>query len=194
MQLNISVKPGCFGSPLCYSPAAELCSVCVFSDECEGASEARSQRLVAKYGVKDILTQTNRKRLPIKTTEPIKFTPVVQKPQPVTNADALLDKVTNGVLKQLADKGIDYRDSVVRRVNPFEEQGFMKVATHMLIDGGCTRSDLVNAFISAFKWNETTAITYASIAVRVMVRTNAASRDEQRYALVPAFTKETMAT
>lgn len=188
MQSNTLAKPGCFGSPLCYSDMTSLCKACVFNSECSASAEARSTRLMAKYGIKDIFNQKHCKRLP--TFEVSKPTPKLVVAQKPLTPDDLLEKATNNVLKGLKDKNISLRDSIQARENPIKEIGFMKEAISLLLQGGFTRAELVSHLMEVFHWSDKTAITFANIAVRVLIRTEAAHRDNDSWALMPSVQHE----
>lgn len=155
-------KPGCFGSSLCYSSQAKLCQVCLHAEACAPAAVARAERLRVMFGVQ-LPVERPRVRRSISIPEPIN-----------KKAAELLDRIVG--------KGIDLREAVRARHNPFLNQPptFLRIAVNRLIEGGCDRSDLRAQFISELGWSEMTAVSHAAIAVGVLTGAGAARMDGSR--------------
>lgn len=56
----MSFRPGCFGSPLCYSDVSLPCTLCPHKDGCGQVAEQTATELRDTYGIKEALVAANR--------------------------------------------------------------------------------------------------------------------------------------
>jgi hypothetical protein len=48
-------RPGCFGSPTCFTPIGLPCTSCPFKEDCGEISERVAMALRAKYGIAELI-------------------------------------------------------------------------------------------------------------------------------------------
>ena len=110
MLPNTLVRPGCFGSPLCFNEVREMCEPCVFNPECEAEAAARSMRLKQRFGLQEIIR-------PPQAPRHAKPTPVitagVAKPPAPANV-SLVDMVATGTLEPLTNNAINLKDLITQ--------------------------------------------------------------------------------
>lgn len=189
MLPETSTKPGCFGSPLCYSDTVAICSRCNFAGDCAAAAKERASGLMEKYGIKALLRKAIKK-------EPAKVIPF-EKPKSVTRAqtpkrEQLLQKLVSAQFDMMATKGINLKSSVENRENPFDKSScaFLHETIEVLLSGGVSAATLNKQFQTKLKMGDATAQTYTEVAIRVLLRSGAGEREMQRWTIVPCHSVE----
>ena len=188
MLPNTLVRPGCFGSPLCFNEVREMCEPCVFNPECEAEAAARSMRLKQRFGLQEIIRPP---QAPRRAAKPMPVTAGVAKP-PAPAIVSLVDKVATVTLERLTISGINLKDSIAQGRNPLplEPPDFMSEAVTLLLDGGCNAANLSQRLKLKFGWGDQTALTHAIVAVKVLQWSGAARFDTRRNCLTPCVDEQ----
>lgn len=181
MPQSMSVKPGCFGSPLCYSEKSPLCKQCVYRDECGPASEARSKVLMERFGIAPLLATSRQSfnkqkaREIRKATEPAKSEP----------KESALDKVARIQADRLRQQGMDLAKQPLEQMEFSELPPFLHEAWNLFVRGGCNASELIKLYQTKWGWSAQDAMSYATLAIKVLQKSGAARFEAGRNSMVP---------
>ncbi len=148
-----------------------------------------------KYGIKPLLHGLMNP--PKKKFKHYPVTAAKSSPAPVVkvnmNKDDVLERVVGATLRSLKDNNINLKDAIRRRQNPCSietAQFFYHSIDFLLSSLAFTAGELASHLQTALGVSEKAAISYADIAIRILIRTGSATRETTRWAVVPCPTLE----
>jgi hypothetical protein len=173
------IKPGCYGSSLCYQATAGLCAACPLKAACGVAAEAMAVKLRDKYGFNsvDLRKYRTEGRAARRTDDGITVS--------AEAAEAGLSQNAEKLVRRINMLGIDLNRSLSLGINAFETgPGYLRVLLDMVLAGSFTRAEARQTIERELGWAEQSAHSHVSFALQALVHLGVVENREGVYGRV----------
>lgn len=181
MPQSMSVKPGCYGSPLCYDLNTFVCGQCVYRVQCATAAEDRSKRLKERFDIEPLLATSRKTFNRAKTNGQ---TPARKRAKSEPKQDPI-EKFAHTLLDRLQSVGVDLRQMPLEQVEQGAMPPFLHTAWNLFVKGGCNATELMKVYQEKWGWSGQNATTHAMLAIKALQISGVARFEPGRSALMP---------